>query len=44
VFPLMVAAGAALLLTHSHAIASVKDQLLIEITHTPLALAGAAAG
>jgi putative copper resistance protein D len=44
VFPLMVAAGAALLLTHSHAIANVKDQLLIEITHTPLALAGAAAG
>ena len=44
VFPLMVAAGAALLLTHSHAIANIKDQLLIEITHTPMALAGAVAG
>jgi copper resistance protein D len=44
VFPLMVAAGAALLLTHSHAISNVKDQLLIEITHTPLALAGVVAG
>ncbi len=44
VFPLMTAAGGALLLTHSHAIANVKDQLLIELTHTPLALAGIAAG
>lgn len=44
VFPIMVAAGAALLLTHSHAIANIKDQLLIEITHTPLALAGVVAG
>jgi putative copper resistance protein D len=40
----MSAAGGALLLTHSHAIANVKDQLLIELTHTPLALAGIAAG
>lgn len=44
VFPLLTAAGGALLLTHSHAIANVKDQLLIELTHTPLALAGIAAG
>ncbi len=44
VFPLMSAAGGALLLTHSHAIANVKDQLLIELTHTPLALAGILAG
>jgi putative copper resistance protein D len=44
VFPLIVAAGGALLLTHSHAIANVKDQLLIELTHTPLALLGIAAG
>ena len=34
----------AALLTHSHAIANIRDQLLIEITHTPLALAGVAAG
>ena len=36
--------GGAALLTHSHAIANIKDQLLIEVTHTPLALAGIAAG
>ena len=44
VFPLLTAAGGALLLTHSHAIANVKDQLLIELTHMPLALAGIGAG
>ena len=44
VFPLLCAAGGTLLLTHSHAISNVKDQLLIELTHTPLALAGIAAG
>lgn len=44
VFPLMCAIGGGLLLTHSHAIANVKEQLLIEITHTPLALAGIVAG
>ncbi len=44
VFPLLTALGAALLLTHSHAIANVKEQLLIELSHTPLALAGVAAG
>jgi putative copper resistance protein D len=42
VFPLVTAVGSAALLTHSHAIANVKDQLLIELTHTPLALAGVA--
>jgi len=40
VFPLVTAIGGAALLTHSHAIANIKDQLLIEISHTPLALAG----
>ncbi|MFL5257082.1 MAG: copper resistance D family protein [Rhodopila sp.] len=44
VFPLLCAVGGTLLLTHSHAIANVKDQLLIELTHTPLALAGIVAG
>jgi copper resistance protein D len=44
VFPLLCAAGGTLLLTHSHAISNLKDQLLIELTHTPLALAGIAAG
>jgi putative copper resistance protein D len=44
VFPLMCAIGGTLLLTHSHAIANVREQLLIEVTHTPLALAGIVAG
>ena len=44
VFPLICAGGGALLLTHTHAIANVKDQLLIEWTHTPLALASVGAG
>ena len=44
VFPLVTAIGGAALLTHSHAIANIKDQLLIELTHTPLALTGIAAG
>ncbi len=44
VFPLVTALGGALLLTHSHAIGNVRDQLLIELAHTPLALAGVAAG
>jgi copper resistance protein D len=44
VFPLLCTGGGILLLTHSHAIANVKDQLLIELTHTPLALAGIVAG
>ncbi len=44
VFPLATALGGAALLTHSHAIENLKEQLLIELTHTPLALAGVAAG
>ena len=44
VFPLLTAVGGAALLTHTHAIANIKDQLLIELTHTPLALAAIAAG
>ena len=44
VFPLITALGGGLLLTHSHAISNVKEQLLIEITHVPLALCGITAG
>ena len=44
VFPLVCAGGGALLLTHNHTIANVKDALLIEFTHTPLALAAILAG
>jgi copper resistance protein D len=44
VFPLITALGGALLLTHSHALSNLKEQLLIEITHVPLALCGITAG
>ncbi len=44
VFPLVTAGGGAALLTHSHAIANVKDALLIELSHTPLALTAIVAG
>ncbi len=44
VFPLITALGGMMLLTHSHAIANLKDQLLIEMSHVPLALAGITAG
>lgn len=44
VFPLLTAVGGALLLTHSHAVANVRAQLLTEISHMPLALAGIGAG
>jgi putative copper resistance protein D len=44
VFPLITAIGGALLLTHSHALANDKEQLLIELSHTPLAVLGIAAG
>jgi copper resistance protein D len=44
VFPVVTAIGGALLLAHSHALSNVKDQMLIEMTHLPLALLGVAAG
>jgi putative copper resistance protein D len=44
VFPLISAVGGLLLLTHSHALANVKEELLIEWTHLPLALLGITAG
>jgi putative copper resistance protein D len=44
VFPMTVAAAAAFLLTHSHGLANPKEELLIEVTHTPLALVGVTAG
>ena len=44
IFPLLCAAGGALLITHSHPQANLKDSMLIEMTHTPIALLGATAG
>jgi copper resistance protein D len=44
IFPILTIAGGALLLTHSHAVADVKEQLLIEMTHLPIAVLGVVAG
>jgi putative copper resistance protein D len=44
VFPLLVALGGTLLLTHSHALANVKEEQLIELTHLPIAVLGIVAG
>ena len=38
VFPLICAVGGMMLLTHSHSIANVKEVLLQEMTHMPLAI------
>jgi putative copper resistance protein D len=43
-FPLICATGGALLLTHSHSLVSTKEELLIELSHVPLALLGVMAG
>lgn len=44
VFPLLCAAGGAVLLTHSHAMFSLKTEFLTEVTHAPIGLLGAFAG
>jgi len=44
VFPLLCAAGGALLLTHSHALFNLKAEFLVEITHSPLGVLGVFAG
>ncbi len=40
VFPLLSAAGGALLLTHSHALFNLKAEFLTEVTHAPLGVLG----
>ena len=44
IFPLLCAIGAALLLTHSHGTTNVREESLAELSHTPLAVVGVAAG
>lgn len=44
VFPAVCALGGAVLLTHSHGLTNLKEQLLIEISHTPVAILGVVAG
>lgn len=44
VFPAVCALGGALLLTHSHALNNIKEQLLAELSHAPIAIAAVMAG
>lgn len=44
VFPAMCAAGAALLLTHSHAMFDLREEFLVEVTHVPIGILGALVG
>lgn len=44
IFPMVCAAGGVVLLTHTHALTNVKEELLAELSHTPLAVMGILAG
>lgn len=44
VFPMVCAAGGALLLTHSHSLTNVKEEFLAELSHLPIAILGVTAG
>jgi len=44
VFPLLIAVGATLLVAHSHALGNVKEEVLTETTHLPIAVLGVVAG
>ena len=44
VFPLVCAVGGALLMTHSHTLSNVKEELLAEWSHMPIAILAVAAG
>jgi copper resistance protein D len=44
VFPLLCAAGGALLLTHTHALGEGTDEVFAEMSHTPMAILGSVAG
>jgi putative copper resistance protein D len=44
VFPVLCAAGGALLLTHTHGVSEGTDEVFAELSHTPIAVLGAMAG
>lgn len=44
IFPVVCAVGGALLMTHSHSLGNVKEELLAEMSHVTLALLGVTAG
>jgi len=44
IFPALVAVASALLLTHSHSLGNIKEEVLAELSHAPLAVLGIMAG
>lgn len=44
VFPMLVAVSGALLLTHSHSLGNIKEEVLAELSHIPLAVLAVMAG
>jgi putative copper resistance protein D len=44
IFPFMCAVGGAVLLTHSHGITNVKEELLVELSHVPMGVVAVFAG
>jgi putative copper resistance protein D len=44
VFPMLVAVSGALLLTHSHSLGNIKEEVLAELSHIPLAILAVVAG
>jgi copper resistance protein D len=44
IFPALVAVASALLLTHSHSLGNIKEEVLAELSHAPLAILGVVAG
>jgi copper resistance protein D len=44
IFPALIAVASALLLTHSHSLGNVKEEVLAEMSHAPLAILGVTAG
>jgi putative copper resistance protein D len=44
VFPVLVAVSGALLLTHSHTLGNIKEEVLAELSHIPLAILAVTAG
>jgi len=44
IFPALVAGASALLLAHSHSLGNIKEEVLAELSHAPLAVLGVLAG
>ena len=44
VFPVLIAVSGALLLTHSHSLGNLKEEVLAELSHIPLAILAVTAG